>query len=755
MPSPLYKTLCLPVTLHSAWKVVRLKNSAGGIDGHSVEQFERKLAENLGELRKELVEKSWNPEPYLRVEIEKNETEKRKLRLLSVRDKIVQQAIKMLIEPRMEKMFLNNSYGYRPGKGPSKAVGRASHLFNQLKSGYVAKLDIDDYFDTIQHERLFSRLRKWLADDEIIQLIELSVKTGVVTPQLKWNETTKGIPQGAVLSPLLANFYLHPFDQFVVSKLPGYVRYADDFIVATASKEETENMVQILKDELDKQFFLKLNTPLITDLDTGVEFLGITIKRSGLSLSEKKKEDLFERINSLDFYQAGLSQKSKETLQGIKNYYARLLPPALLKELDSRLIARIHEIIKKRKTSIPNKTILTNELKKIDFLSDEINLTKNVLIKDFVDVYQKLKHPDKKKETKADNKKLINQKKKEYQKRENEGSELVINTPGSFIGKSNKGITIKVKGQIINKKPTTALKHITVTGQGSSISSHAIQYCINNKIPIDFFDAQGKHYASILSTSTLDNLLWKKQALLSTENKIALGSRIILGKLKNQENLIKYYHKYHKDLMGMPAEKYPEVILRIDECVQRVKSYAIINDEYATYLMGQEASAANAYWEYIRLLIADDGVDFQLRERQGASDLMNSMLNYGYAILYARIWNIVLIQKLNPMISVIHAPQPGKPTFVYDLIELFRAQAVDRVVVSLIQRGEPLKMNKNLLSEPTKRLLIQNILERLNRYEKYRGEEIQFTEIMRRQVHEVAAFISGESKTFKPYIAKW
>lgn len=196
MHSSLYKTLCLPITLHSAWKAVKLKNSAGGVDGLSVAQFEEKLNVNLEELRRRLIDKTWNPEPYLRVAIAKNETETRKLGLLSVGDKIVQQAIKALIEPKMDKMFLNNSYGYRPGKGPARAIHRVCDFFNRQKTGYVIKLDIDDYFDTIQHACLFSALHNWLKDEDIVRLIELCVKTGVVTSQLKWNETTKGLPQG-------------------------------------------------------------------------------------------------------------------------------------------------------------------------------------------------------------------------------------------------------------------------------------------------------------------------------------------------------------------------------------------------------------------------------------------------------------------------------------------------------------------------------------------------------------------------------
>jgi CRISPR-associated endonuclease Cas1 len=242
---------------------------------------------------------------------------------------------------------------------------------------------------------------------------------------------------------------------------------------------------------------------------------------------------------------------------------------------------------------------------------------------------------------------------------------------------------------------------------------------------------------------------------LSVEQKVALAGRIILGKLKNQENLIKYYHKYHKEAISVLPEKFVEVMLRIEGCIHKVKTYTGTDAGYASFFISQEAVASIAYWDYVRLLLHDDDIDFQKRERRGASDLMNSMLNYGYAILYARVWQAVLSQKLNPSISVIHSPQPGKPTFVYDIVELFRAQAVDRVVISLVQKGETLKMNKNRLSEETKKLLIQQILDRLNRYEKYRGEEIQFMEVIRRQVREIAAFISGESKNYKPYIAKW
>jgi len=177
-------------------------------------------------------------------------------------------------------------------------------------------------------------------------------------------------------------------------------------------------------------------------------------------------------------------------------------------------------------------------LKEIDFFADETNLSKPVLVKEFVNSYLQSLRKKKKNLSIVDNEKLIKQKKREYRKREMEGSDLVVSTPGSFIGKSNQGITVKLQGKTIRKKNTNALKHISITGRGISLSSDAIQYCVEHKIPIDFFYSQGKHYASLLSPISMDGMLWLQQSLFAHEKKIALACRILLGKLKNQENLV-------------------------------------------------------------------------------------------------------------------------------------------------------------------------------------------------------------------------
>ena len=160
------------------------------------------------------------------------------------------------------------------------------------------------------------------------------------------------------------------------------------------------------------------------------------------------------------------------------------------------------------------------------------------------------------------------------------------------------------------------------------------------------------------------------------------------------------------------------------------------------------------YWDYIRELFSDDQVHFEQREHQGARDLVNSMLNYGYAILYARIWQALLAAHLNPFDSLIHAHREGKPTLVYDMIEIFRSQVVDRVVISLVQKGQDLEVRNGLLTDNTRQILVKSVMERLARYEKYQGEEMKMEQIILSQAKLLAKAFEGTDK-FKPYVAKW
>lgn len=753
MNETLFDKLCQVKTLLHAWKSVKQKGTSGGIDGMTIADVEADIGNCIRQLQQELVSRKWNPEPYLRMSIPKKNNERRQLGLLSVKDKIVQQAIKILIEPKFEKLFVKNSYGYRPDKGHTRAIKFAFSCLRNKKYPFVLKLDIDNYFDTINHELLFKRMQSVVSDLEIVRLIQLCIKMGMVNKKMKWDEIGEGVAQGAVLSPILANLYLHPFDQYVLTRTSMYVRYADDFLICCTSREEAEKLLGEASAFLENRLKLRLNEPKIYETKDGVEFLGITLSNKELSLSVSKQDELLQRIRELEWKERCFTIKNRKSLLGIKNYYAALLPDRYLELFDEVLITRLKEIITQDWKNMPNKTALLEALKEVDFYSSTNQLIKGQIRGDLVNHYINLRNADCYNQNNLLNKELVKQRKMEYKKLETEGAELVITQQGTSIGVSYGKLSLKVYGKQQKLPPMNNLKHISVLCNGVSVSSNAISYCMQNKISIDFFSNTGQHFAGVLSNSMMQLNLWEKQTGMSLGQKAKLANKIIYGKLKNQLNLIKYFHKYHKKTSEHLCKVYDDVVPKLKALIVTLSHYEP-TENYRQDIMGWEAVGAAAYWNYIRELVADDEVGFRFRERKGATDLVNSMLNYGYSILYARIWQSLLFRRLNPSYGVLHEPNNAKPTFAYDVIELFRTQAVDRVVVTLIQKGENLKIKNGSLSDETKKLLVQNIIERMNRYELYREKEYRLCDIINIQTKEIADYIEC-GKTFRPYIAKW
>lgn len=750
----MFQTLCSERHILLAWKEIKAKGSSGGIDGQTTTDFEKDLGSNIQEIIDQLKSGRWSPMPYMQIEIPKKITEIRRLGLLTVKDKIVQHAIKMLIEPRMEKIFLGNSYGYRPNKGALKAIRRVLQEKQNKKTPWVLRLDIDNYFDNIDHQILQSRIKALIQDTEIVRLIMLCVKMGVVTKDMKWEDTTIGLPQGAVLSPLLANLYLHSFDQFVLSRKLPYVRYADDFIILCHDKEEAQSVCSHTTAYLKDKLKATLNVASITEIRDGFEFLGIFINHETHFITERKHQDIIQRISSFNLTITGLDQSSQKKWNGIKAYYGELLEEPMLKSIDDALLQRLSNIIETDWNRFPNKNMLSKALWNIVFLSSEYHLNGKEVRNSLVRHYLEMKKAAALSEGEQQNKSIIAKRKREYKKREIENSELVVSTPGTLIGYNGHGITVKKQGLTLFRAPVSTIKHITIMSEGVLLSSNLLNYTLKNKIPVDIFSSHGEHLGTFLNASSMQCRLWEEQALTDRIRRNVLASEIIEGKVTNQLNLVKYYNKYHK-VRGQEYDIYLEALeVQVKKCKAFIDKKSFEKEDFIEGLMGHEAQVAIRYWEYIRFLLSDDGIQFERRIQQGANDLVNSMLNYGYAILYARVCQALLSAQLNPYDSVIHVRQSGKPTFSYDFIELFRAQAVDRVVISMLQKGEHAEVKDGLLTEVTKKSLIQNLTERMYKREKYRGEDIPFETIIRRQAKEIADFFENNVR-YKPYKAKW
>jgi RNA-directed DNA polymerase len=226
-----------PESLHKGWLQVKANKGAAGVDHQSIEAFEKELERNLGRLHEELRDGSYRPRPIRRVYIEKpGSKEKRPLGIPAVRDRVVEAALRMVIEPIFERQFSPHSYGFRPKRGCKDALRRVERL---LKEGYSWVIDVDlkAYFDSIPHKGLMEEIRKHIADGRVLGLIEGYLKQEIFEGLEHWSPQ-EGTPQGAVISPLLANIYLHPLDMEMSAASYEMTRYADDIVVMCRSEEE-------------------------------------------------------------------------------------------------------------------------------------------------------------------------------------------------------------------------------------------------------------------------------------------------------------------------------------------------------------------------------------------------------------------------------------------------------------------------------------------------------------------------------------
>jgi RNA-directed DNA polymerase len=234
-----------PATLAAAWAKVRANGGAAGVDGVSVERFAARSEAYLAELATALREDTYRPQPVRRVDIAKGDGRTRPLGIPAVKDRIVQTAMKLVLEPIFEAAFLPGSYGFRPRRGCHDGLREVDRL---IKDGFsfVVDADLEGYFDSIPHEPLMSRVEERISDGRVLALLQSWLGQDILRGLERWTPTA-GTPQGAVISPLLANIYLHPLDGLMAAHGYRMVRYADDFVVLCNSREAAETALAMIR----------------------------------------------------------------------------------------------------------------------------------------------------------------------------------------------------------------------------------------------------------------------------------------------------------------------------------------------------------------------------------------------------------------------------------------------------------------------------------------------------------------------------
>lgn len=262
--------------LWAAFQEVQANGGAAGVDGETVEMFERHLVQNLKKLAQALKDGSYRPQAVRRVEIPKpGSKEKRPLGIPTVRDRVVQAALRHVLEPIYEREFAEHSYGFRPNRGAKDALRRVDHLLGH-GYGWVVDADLKSYFDTIPHEALQGRVAEKVSDGRVANLVGAFLTQEVRTATESWT-SKQGTPQGGVISPLLSNIYLDPLDHRMAEAGWEMVRYADDFVILCRSEAEAQRALDEVR-QWTEQAGLKLHPDKTRVVDAsqagGFDFLG-------------------------------------------------------------------------------------------------------------------------------------------------------------------------------------------------------------------------------------------------------------------------------------------------------------------------------------------------------------------------------------------------------------------------------------------------------------------------------------------------
>ena len=340
-------------TLLAAFSRVAANKGAAGVDHVTVTMFEDRLEENLTTLSEDLRTGRYRPQQIRRHYIPKTGSkELRPLGIPTVRDRVVQTALLMVLEPIFERDFAEHSYGFRPGRGCKDALRRVDQL---LKEGYTTIVDADlkSYFDTIPHDRLMALMGQKVSDGRVLSLTESFLKQGVLDGLREWTPE-EGSPQGGCISPLLSNIYLDPLDHLMAEQGYEMVRYADDFVILCRSPEDAARALALVQ-EWTAEAGLKLHpdkTKIVDAKETGFDFLGYRFERGRRYPRTKSLKKLKDTIRAKTKRTSGESLKMiigaiNPRLRGWFEYFKQSHRHTF-RALDGWIRMRLRSILRKR-----------------------------------------------------------------------------------------------------------------------------------------------------------------------------------------------------------------------------------------------------------------------------------------------------------------------------------------------------------------------------------------------------------------------
>jgi group II intron reverse transcriptase/maturase len=363
--SRLFEELCRIEWLGAGFRRVKKNKGSPGIDGITIAEFDARLIEELSRLKQELESWTYKPSAVRRVEIPKPGG--KGIRLLgvpTVRDRVVQATLKLLLEPIFEPLFSAHSYGFRPGRSQRQAVEAAREIVTGGKA-YVVDIDLAKFFDRIHHDRLIARLSQHVSDKRILRLIGLILRSGIMAEGVV-SPSTEGAVQGSPLSPLLSNIVLDELDKELERRGLEFCRFADDCNIFVKTPKASQRVMASVSKYIEKRLKLVVNREKsqVARSDR-VKFLGMTIVGGAIAISHQALQAAMSKVKELT--PRGTHQTLETTLEqintwyvGWSNYFAMTYYPAQLRKIEAHIRRRLRSRLvdqQKSKRNLFNKLI--------------------------------------------------------------------------------------------------------------------------------------------------------------------------------------------------------------------------------------------------------------------------------------------------------------------------------------------------------------------------------------------------------------
>ncbi len=783
----LYEKICDIDSLRLGWQKVRSgRKDSHGADQVTIAMFDSNPERELKALSGELKKGEYRCRPLRRVYIPKHDGSKRGLSIACIRDRVVQAACLLLLDPVFEVHFSPYSFAFRPRRSAHHALALLKSMINGGFSWAVIA-DIRKCFDTIDHGVLLDLISRKINDDELINLIAHWLNADVIEFQ-EFLPMIIGVPQGESLSPLLANIYLDPLDKHFEKLGIRFVRYADDITIMTPSEDDAIKAFHIMEGFLSDVLHLEIKpvTKNYVHVSEGFEYLGFKIAKEGLSIRQRKMDEIIDVIQELMMVLgkdvATLAEKMdaviriNATIRGFRNYFFVVGENQIMQQLaflDGCIEQMANHLLPSRIKDDPvwicrERFYFARTIEDVE--SDETRAVREAKSglgypedrQDPVPGHKLIKDEAKHSPSVApSDTSLVIDAGDEHDSSHREsgvvenGDRLYILMHGSYLMSDHGDLVIKRKKVEAYRRPLDGIGLLFLQGHGMNISVNLQLTLAEKDIPVVFAPPVGHPIAVLNPLASMKSFLRSRQAIRRDDQDIIrAGLNMLAAKVGNQAAVLQYFSKYRTRTLPELAGQLKNAATDIRSFKDKLRSLDPAAAAVRATAMGIEGYAANMYWRMLMRLIPER-FGFSGRMKKIGNDVVNQCLNYVYGILYGETWRAIVKAGLDPYFGLIHGSQRDQGSLVFDVIEEFRAPFADRLIIGMLGRGFQPEMNQHgMLRTRTKRLLVKSFSKKWFDKISWRSNRVSPAEILEQQARSLARLFMNE-EGYHPFRMKW